>query len=143
MQAMEWPTCTTFWVQCKQWSGSICKLEQVSCPYIYIFFGGGGGGRRDPSEPPRLFSLTQVHNAHAHNAHALMESLGTKPHFPSISSSPTLLLPPPPGPPGEFCLVHLLLCRQPAVFFQHFVECVFHFNSYQKHRGECVMPVIT
>ncbi|KAM8926969.1 condensin-2 complex subunit D3 [Pelodytes ibericus] len=34
---------------------------------------------------------------------------------------------------GEFCLVHLLLKRNPVMFSQHFIECVFHFNSYQKH----------
>ncbi|NXJ89999.1 CNDD3 protein, partial [Corythaixoides concolor] len=34
---------------------------------------------------------------------------------------------------GEFCLVHLLLKRNPAMFSQHFIECVFHFNSYEKH----------
>ena len=37
---------------------------------------------------------------------------------------------------GEFCLVHLLLVRQPSVFFQHFVECIFHFNNYEKHKGK-------
>ncbi|XP_028931356.1 condensin-2 complex subunit D3 isoform X1 [Ornithorhynchus anatinus] len=34
---------------------------------------------------------------------------------------------------GEFCLVHLLLKRNPVMFFQHFIECIFHFNSYEKH----------
>ncbi|XP_058145274.1 condensin-2 complex subunit D3 isoform X2 [Dasypus novemcinctus] len=34
---------------------------------------------------------------------------------------------------GEFCLVHLLLKRNPAMFFQHFIECIFHFNNYEKH----------
>ncbi|KAF5921357.1 hypothetical protein HPG69_019406, partial [Diceros bicornis minor] len=34
---------------------------------------------------------------------------------------------------GEFCLAHLLLKRNPAMFFQHFIECIFHFNSYEKH----------
>ncbi|XP_023559608.1 condensin-2 complex subunit D3 isoform X2 [Octodon degus] len=34
---------------------------------------------------------------------------------------------------GEFCLAHLLLRRTPAMFFQHFIECIFHFNSYEKH----------
>ena len=37
---------------------------------------------------------------------------------------------------AEFCLVHVLLVRSPAIFFSHFVECVFHFNSYEKHKGE-------
>ncbi|KAM9299270.1 condensin-2 complex subunit D3 [Gastrophryne carolinensis] len=34
---------------------------------------------------------------------------------------------------GEFCLVHLLLKRNPVMFSQHFVECVFYFNAYEKH----------
>ncbi|XP_075298424.1 condensin-2 complex subunit D3 isoform X2 [Opisthocomus hoazin] len=34
---------------------------------------------------------------------------------------------------GEFCLVHLLLKRNPLMFSQHFIECIFHFNSYEKH----------
>lgn len=34
---------------------------------------------------------------------------------------------------GEFCLVHLLLKRNPGMFSQHFIECIFHFNSYEKH----------
>ncbi|XP_035753366.1 condensin-2 complex subunit D3 isoform X2 [Egretta garzetta] len=34
---------------------------------------------------------------------------------------------------GEFCLVHLLLKRNPVMFSQHFIECIFHFNSYEKH----------
>ncbi|KAG8434741.1 hypothetical protein GDO86_012914 [Hymenochirus boettgeri] len=34
---------------------------------------------------------------------------------------------------GEFCLVHLLLKRNPVMFSQHFIECIFHFNSYGKH----------
>lgn len=34
---------------------------------------------------------------------------------------------------GEFCLAHLLLKRSPAIFFQHFIECIFHFNNYEKH----------
>ncbi|XP_064424706.1 condensin-2 complex subunit D3 [Latimeria chalumnae] len=33
----------------------------------------------------------------------------------------------------EFCLVHLLLKRNPVMFSQHFVECIFHFNGYEKH----------
>ncbi|XP_049657120.1 condensin-2 complex subunit D3 isoform X2 [Accipiter gentilis] len=35
---------------------------------------------------------------------------------------------------GEFCLVHLLLKRNPVMFSQHFIECIFHFNSYEKHK---------
>uniref|UniRef100_A0A8D0HCF3 Condensin-2 complex subunit D3 n=1 Tax=Sphenodon punctatus TaxID=8508 RepID=A0A8D0HCF3_SPHPU len=34
---------------------------------------------------------------------------------------------------AEFCLVHLLLKRNPVMFSQHFIECLFHFNSYEKH----------
>ncbi|XP_031201242.1 condensin-2 complex subunit D3 isoform X2 [Mastomys coucha] len=34
---------------------------------------------------------------------------------------------------GKFCLAHLLLKRNPTMFFQHFIECIFHFNSYEKH----------
>lgn len=34
---------------------------------------------------------------------------------------------------GEVCLVHLLLKRNPALFYQHFIECIFHFTSYEKH----------
>ncbi|KAJ8267094.1 hypothetical protein GJAV_G00138310, partial [Gymnothorax javanicus] len=33
----------------------------------------------------------------------------------------------------EFCLVHLLLKRNPVMFSQHFIECIFHFNCYDKH----------
>ncbi|XP_027743858.1 condensin-2 complex subunit D3 [Empidonax traillii] len=33
----------------------------------------------------------------------------------------------------EFCLAHLLLKRNPVMFSQHFIECIFHFNSYEKH----------
>ncbi|XP_053819311.1 condensin-2 complex subunit D3 isoform X3 [Vidua chalybeata] len=35
---------------------------------------------------------------------------------------------------AEFCLVHLLLKRNPMMFSQHFIECIFHFNSYEKHQ---------
>ncbi|XP_069470215.1 condensin-2 complex subunit D3 [Ambystoma mexicanum] len=34
---------------------------------------------------------------------------------------------------AEFCLVHLLLKRNPVMFSQHFTECIFHFNCYDKH----------
>ncbi|XP_050178812.1 condensin-2 complex subunit D3 [Myiozetetes cayanensis] len=34
---------------------------------------------------------------------------------------------------AEFCLAHLLLKRNPVMFSQHFIECIFHFNSYEKH----------
>lgn len=35
---------------------------------------------------------------------------------------------------SEFCLVHLLLSRSPNIFYQNFIECIFHFNDYRKHR---------
>ncbi|XP_039420704.1 condensin-2 complex subunit D3 isoform X1 [Corvus cornix cornix] len=34
---------------------------------------------------------------------------------------------------AEYCLVHVLLMRNPVIFSQHFIECIFHFNSYEKH----------
>ncbi|XP_062864703.1 condensin-2 complex subunit D3 [Trichomycterus rosablanca] len=34
----------------------------------------------------------------------------------------------------EYCLVDLLQKRNPLMFFQHFIECIFHFNSYEKHK---------
>ncbi|XP_063167046.1 condensin-2 complex subunit D3 [Candoia aspera] len=34
---------------------------------------------------------------------------------------------------AKFCLVHLLLKRNPVMFSQHFIECIFHFNGYDKH----------
>uniref|UniRef100_A0A6Q2WXM1 Condensin complex subunit 1 C-terminal domain-containing protein n=1 Tax=Esox lucius TaxID=8010 RepID=A0A6Q2WXM1_ESOLU len=33
----------------------------------------------------------------------------------------------------EYCLVHQLLKKNPVMFSQHFIECIFHFNSYEKH----------
>lgn len=41
---------------------------------------------------------------------------------------------------AEFCLVHLLHVRHPGMFYQHFVECVFFFNGYEKHKGENGIP---
>ncbi|KAJ7392206.1 Condensin-2 complex subunit D3 [Desmophyllum pertusum] len=35
---------------------------------------------------------------------------------------------------ADFCLVHLLLTRHPGMLYQHFVECVFHFNSFENHK---------
>ncbi|XP_014112787.1 PREDICTED: condensin-2 complex subunit D3 [Pseudopodoces humilis] len=35
---------------------------------------------------------------------------------------------------AEYCLVHLLLKKNPMMFSQHFIECIFHFNSYEKHQ---------
>ncbi|KAM9804090.1 condensin-2 complex subunit D3 [Neosynchiropus ocellatus] len=35
----------------------------------------------------------------------------------------------------EFCLLHLLLKKSPEMFSQHFIECIFHFNSYSKHKS--------
>ncbi|KAJ7996928.1 hypothetical protein DPEC_G00223600 [Dallia pectoralis] len=34
----------------------------------------------------------------------------------------------------EYCLVHLLLKKNPVMFSQHFIECIFHFNLYEKHK---------
>ncbi|CAG2210196.1 NCAPD3 [Mytilus edulis] len=34
---------------------------------------------------------------------------------------------------AEFCLVHLLMQRHPTMFFQHFLECIFHFNALKDH----------
>ncbi|XP_072526463.1 condensin-2 complex subunit D3 [Salminus brasiliensis] len=34
----------------------------------------------------------------------------------------------------EYCLVELLLKKNPLMFSQHFIECIFHFNSYEKHK---------
>ncbi|TSN95726.1 WD repeat-containing protein 19 [Bagarius yarrelli] len=34
----------------------------------------------------------------------------------------------------EYCLVDLLLKKNPLMFSQHFIECVFHFNAYDKHK---------
>uniref|UniRef100_A0A4W4G7Q2 Condensin-2 complex subunit D3 n=1 Tax=Electrophorus electricus TaxID=8005 RepID=A0A4W4G7Q2_ELEEL len=34
----------------------------------------------------------------------------------------------------EYCLVDLLLKKNPLMFSQHFIECIFHFNSYDKHK---------
>ncbi|XP_043338941.1 condensin-2 complex subunit D3 isoform X1 [Cervus canadensis] len=36
---------------------------------------------------------------------------------------------------GEVCLVHLLLKRNPTIFYQHFIEGIFHFTSYEKHES--------
>ncbi|XP_017277136.1 condensin-2 complex subunit D3 isoform X2 [Kryptolebias marmoratus] len=35
----------------------------------------------------------------------------------------------------EYCLLHLLLKKNPEMFSQHFIECIFHFNSYSKHKS--------
>ena len=37
----------------------------------------------------------------------------------------------------EFCLVHLLLVRNSTICYHNFVECIFHFNDYKKHKGTC------
>lgn len=34
----------------------------------------------------------------------------------------------------EYCLLHRLLKKNPEMFSQHFIECIFHFNSYNKHK---------
>ncbi|XP_062364554.1 condensin-2 complex subunit D3 [Cinclus cinclus] len=35
---------------------------------------------------------------------------------------------------AEYCVVHILMKRNPMMFSQHFIECIFHFNSYEKHQ---------
>ena len=37
---------------------------------------------------------------------------------------------------GEFCLVHMLIVRHQNMIFQHFMECIFHFNDYKDHAGK-------
>ncbi|XP_060896813.1 condensin-2 complex subunit D3 [Labrus mixtus] len=34
----------------------------------------------------------------------------------------------------EYCLLHLLLKKNPEMFSMHFIECIFHFNSYDQHK---------
>ncbi|KAI0221272.1 Condensin-2 complex subunit D3 [Lamellibrachia satsuma] len=34
---------------------------------------------------------------------------------------------------ADFCLMHLLKQRHPGMFFHHFIECIFHFSSYEGH----------
>ena len=36
---------------------------------------------------------------------------------------------------AEFCLLHLVTSKHPTVFYQHFVECIFFYNNYDKHKG--------
>ena len=36
---------------------------------------------------------------------------------------------------AEYCLIHILLQRKPAMFSNHFMECIFHFNAYEGHSG--------
>ena len=31
--------------------------------------------------------------------------------------------------------MHLLLKRNPTIFYQHFIECIFHFTGYEKHES--------
>ncbi|XP_029031397.1 condensin-2 complex subunit D3 isoform X2 [Betta splendens] len=35
----------------------------------------------------------------------------------------------------EYCLLHGLLKKNPEMFSQHFIECIFHFNSYNQHKS--------
>lgn len=46
------------------------------------------------------------------------------------------LVDPEMGDFAEFCLLHLLQVKHPTMFYQHFMECVFFFNSYTGHKGE-------
>ncbi|XP_060772642.1 condensin-2 complex subunit D3 isoform X2 [Neoarius graeffei] len=34
----------------------------------------------------------------------------------------------------EYCLVDVLLKKNPLMFSQHFIECIFYFNAYEKHK---------
>ncbi|XP_054885394.1 condensin-2 complex subunit D3 isoform X2 [Poeciliopsis prolifica] len=40
----------------------------------------------------------------------------------------------------EYCLLHRLLKKNPEMFSQHFIECIFHFNSYNKHASYNKFP---
>ncbi|XP_034081160.1 condensin-2 complex subunit D3 [Gymnodraco acuticeps] len=40
----------------------------------------------------------------------------------------------------EYCLLHLLLKKNPEMFSQHFIECIFHFNSYDNHKSYNKFP---
>ncbi|XP_061692445.1 condensin-2 complex subunit D3 isoform X2 [Syngnathoides biaculeatus] len=40
----------------------------------------------------------------------------------------------------EYCLVHLLLKKNPEMFGQHFIECIYHFNSYSGHNSYNKFP---
>ncbi|XP_045927155.1 condensin-2 complex subunit D3 [Micropterus dolomieu] len=40
----------------------------------------------------------------------------------------------------EYCLLHLLLKKNPEMFSQHFIECIFHFNCYSKHKSYNKFP---
>ncbi|XP_072247708.1 condensin-2 complex subunit D3 isoform X2 [Leuresthes tenuis] len=40
----------------------------------------------------------------------------------------------------EYCLLHLLLKKNPEMLSQHFIECIFHFNSYSKHKSYNKFP---
>ncbi|MEQ2300011.1 hypothetical protein AMECASPLE_020876, partial [Ameca splendens] len=40
----------------------------------------------------------------------------------------------------EYCLLHRLLKKNPEMFSQHFIECIFHFNSYRKHKSYNKFP---
>ncbi|XP_077437958.1 condensin-2 complex subunit D3 [Vanacampus margaritifer] len=40
----------------------------------------------------------------------------------------------------EYCLLHLLLKKIPEMFSQHFIECIYHFNSYNGHNSYNKFP---
>uniref|UniRef100_A0A3Q2X804 Non-SMC condensin II complex, subunit D3 n=1 Tax=Hippocampus comes TaxID=109280 RepID=A0A3Q2X804_HIPCM len=40
----------------------------------------------------------------------------------------------------EYCLVHILLKKSPEMFSQHFIECIYHFNSYSGHNSYNKFP---
>ncbi|XP_072293135.1 condensin-2 complex subunit D3 [Eucyclogobius newberryi] len=40
----------------------------------------------------------------------------------------------------EYCLLHVLLKKNPEMFSQHFIECIFYFNSYTQHKSYNKFP---
>ncbi|XP_061914930.1 condensin-2 complex subunit D3 isoform X2 [Entelurus aequoreus] len=40
----------------------------------------------------------------------------------------------------EYCLLHILLKKNTEMFSQHFIECIFHFNSYSGHTSYNKFP---
>ncbi|XP_051936974.1 condensin-2 complex subunit D3 [Hippocampus zosterae] len=40
----------------------------------------------------------------------------------------------------EYSLVHILLKKSPEMFSQHFIECIYHFNSYSGHNSYNKFP---
>ncbi|XP_061546170.1 condensin-2 complex subunit D3 [Phycodurus eques] len=40
----------------------------------------------------------------------------------------------------EYCLLHILLKKNPEMFSQHFIECIYHFNSHSGHNSYNKFP---